>query len=174
MLQVVSTEENFENKKNFTIHIISISYYQLEWVQFEKNTMSGVSKFCPKIISYFCLVNEQKSDSNIQTFFPIISFDYFQQNFDFCFWWIESYFTYFRWKQDNYFWTNIRNSNHSEKKKKSIKIYHFFVVQTTTRRSSPPVATNSPSSETYKHVIGPLRKDLYQVYIENMDVILSV
>jgi len=73
MLQVVSTEENFENKKNFTILIISISYYQLEWVQFEKNTMSGVSKFCPKIISYFCLVNEQKSDSNIQIFFSQLS-----------------------------------------------------------------------------------------------------
>ena len=157
---------NLKTRKTspYIIIIISISYYQLEWVQFEKNTMSGITKFCPKIISYFCLVNEQKSDWNIQTFSKLSLLTISNRIFFFGEWnHISPVLDILDEKRTNYFWTNIRNSNHGEKKKKSIKIYHFFVVQTTTRRSSPPVATNSPSSETYKHVIGPLCKDLYQV-----------
>ena len=114
-----------KTKKNFTIHIISISYYQLEWVQFEKNTMTGISIFCPKFISYFCLLNEQKSDSNIQTFSKLSLLTISNQCFLF-FLWIKSYFTYFNEKKDNYFWTNIRNSNHSEKKKKNPLKYITF------------------------------------------------
>ena len=135
MLQVVSTEEHFENKKNFTIHIISISYYQLEWVQFEKNTMSGISKFWPKIMSYFWPLAHVSGPISsyllpfkwakiwlkYTNFFQIITSDYFQPNF----WWIESYFTYFNEKRTNHFWTNIRNSNHSEKKKNPLKYITF-------------------------------------------------